>query len=426
MSVNNITVIATPLEASNVGTGWPGNSVTLLESLDSSLFTLDSSTPYLWLPESVCNQFEKHLGLVYDQNIDLYTFGNKSSQQETLAKQNLTFDFTISDLPDSANTVSLTLPYAAFDLQLSYPFPHLNATESSDPVKYFPLRKASNDSQYTLGRAFLQETYLLVDYERNNFSVFQAKFPANTLVQTHIIDISRPGNSTFKGPDEARPSRWNGKLITGTAVGSSAALLVLTGFVVVCCRRQGFFKRSSTGGIGKGKDSAQRRFAWNFWWLRSTLKEKPAFEVDGSESYAKEFPTCHEIKELPTCETKELQGTAFHAYSDQSKRTTLMTYPVTPSDHDPSKPVELESYSPSKGKHQENTVVELRSSTPPYSPDYIRQLSSQSPSISAQSNDESQRSTRVISPITPKHADKVSPISRLGQGPQRSSSREGN
>src|ERR1019366_4883174 len=46
--------------------------------------------------------------------------------------------------------------------------------------RYFPLKRAANDSQTTLGRAFLQEAYLIVDYERSNFSLYQRNWDANS------------------------------------------------------------------------------------------------------------------------------------------------------------------------------------------------------------------------------------------------------
>jgi len=42
------------------------------------------------------------------------------------------------------------LPYAAFDLVADYPL-------VIDSSRYFPLMRAANESQYTLGRTFLQE-----------------------------------------------------------------------------------------------------------------------------------------------------------------------------------------------------------------------------------------------------------------------------
>jgi len=58
--------------------------------------------------------------------------------------------FTVGNTADGGRTTPITLPYAAFDLIANHPI-YPNAT------RYFPLRRAANDTQHTLGRTFLQE-----------------------------------------------------------------------------------------------------------------------------------------------------------------------------------------------------------------------------------------------------------------------------
>jgi len=50
-------------------------------------------------------------------------------------------------------SINIVLPYTAFDLQAKYPI-YPSATN------YFPIRRAANDSQYVIGRTFLQEAYV--------------------------------------------------------------------------------------------------------------------------------------------------------------------------------------------------------------------------------------------------------------------------
>jgi hypothetical protein len=61
--------------------------------------------------------------------------------------------FQLGVTPKGGPSVDIVLPYAAFDLEASYPLVR-------HPTRYFPLKRAANDSQYTLGRAFLQEAYV--------------------------------------------------------------------------------------------------------------------------------------------------------------------------------------------------------------------------------------------------------------------------
>ena len=69
---------------------------------------------------------------------------------QRLLKSNPTFTLKIANNKDTAPTVDIVLPYASFDLTMQ---PPLAVARTS----YFPIRRAANETQYTLGRAFLQE-----------------------------------------------------------------------------------------------------------------------------------------------------------------------------------------------------------------------------------------------------------------------------
>ena len=134
---------------------------------DGGLFMIDSSVPDLWLPMSSCSMFEQAFGLTFDNATNLYTVNN--SIHNRLRQSNPSVVFKIGIQPVHGPTVDISLPYGAFDLQTSSPI-YSNATNR------FPLRRAANQTQYTLGRTLLQEAHLIVDYERSNFSVNRAIF----------------------------------------------------------------------------------------------------------------------------------------------------------------------------------------------------------------------------------------------------------
>jgi hypothetical protein len=71
-------------------------------------------------------------------------------QHSALLAANPSVTFVLADQESGGQTVSITLPYSAFDLMVEYPI-------VANPTYYFPLRKAENETQYTLGRTFLQE-----------------------------------------------------------------------------------------------------------------------------------------------------------------------------------------------------------------------------------------------------------------------------
>jgi hypothetical protein len=130
----------------------PIKGITTNTSTTSLLHTpisasIDSTVPYIWLPADACALFEAAFGLSYDNDTELYLLNN--SQHKALLSQNPSVTFTLSNLI-AGLSVNVTLPYAAFDLTVSNPI-------VSSETSYFPLKRASDPSQYILGRTFLQE-----------------------------------------------------------------------------------------------------------------------------------------------------------------------------------------------------------------------------------------------------------------------------
>ena len=120
---------------------------TTLSSTPISAF-LDSTIPWLYLPPSVCKAFEKAFGIEYSERAGGYPVNQ--TLHEILVSNAATVTFTLRN-PAKSGHVDITLPYGAFDLVQDF-------TTSS--AKYFPLQRASNSSQYTLGRTFFQEAYV--------------------------------------------------------------------------------------------------------------------------------------------------------------------------------------------------------------------------------------------------------------------------
>lgn len=109
---------------------------------------VDSTIPYIWLPLEACKAFEKVFDLTWDENSALYLVDN--ALHEDLVAQNATIIFTLGNGASGGQTVDITLPYDSFDLTAKYPL-------VKNTSYYFPLKRAANETQYTLGRAFLQE-----------------------------------------------------------------------------------------------------------------------------------------------------------------------------------------------------------------------------------------------------------------------------
>ena len=199
-----------------------GSPSDLLPDGSISIF-IDSTVPEIWLPESACSAFEEAFGLEYDTDSKRYLI--TSSQREQLLNQNAKIAFTIGPSQTGGKTVDITLPYQAFDLQVSFPI-----VVNPNTSYYFPLQRAANDTQYTLGRTFLQEAYLIADYERQNFSVSACSWDQAKVKSSKVVSMISPHtNTTIKSNSKDAkdsPSLSTGAIV-GVVVGIVAAIIIL-------------------------------------------------------------------------------------------------------------------------------------------------------------------------------------------------------
>jgi hypothetical protein len=115
---------------------------------------VDSIIPELWLPATVCDQFESALGLVLDKPTQMYLMND--TQRANL--QLTSFTFALGNPQNaSASSTNIVIPYAAFDLTARYPLAGINGSSGPTSQRYFPLRRSNSTQGSFLGRAFLQE-----------------------------------------------------------------------------------------------------------------------------------------------------------------------------------------------------------------------------------------------------------------------------
>lgn len=126
---------------------YSGTTQTTLLSTPTTAF-IESTDPNIWLPEAACQAFEQAFGISVDNSTGLYLINTTHYAQLQAANPQVTF--ALSNSLSGGETVNIVLPFNAFGLSASPPFVPNN-------TYYFPLRKAANDSQNTLGRVFLQE-----------------------------------------------------------------------------------------------------------------------------------------------------------------------------------------------------------------------------------------------------------------------------
>ncbi|KAL7273148.1 hypothetical protein RUND412_004007 [Rhizina undulata] len=220
---NNPVATLTSLTVTATGNApWGPGPYTL--SLTPILLEIDSSTPYLWLPLETCLQFEQSLGLTWDSATNLYFLNATGPVYQRLVQLNLTFTFTLKDYQSSSDDVVVNVPYAAFDQEISWPFTG-NGTEGEPARKYFPIKRADDQTQYTLGRTFLQEAYMMVDYERGNFSVYQANTDPGS---DEIVAILPPGATPTPPSSGKIPSKTT---VIIAVVASVVGIAVIAGGV---------------------------------------------------------------------------------------------------------------------------------------------------------------------------------------------------
>ena len=187
------------------------------------LSLVDSTVPYLWLPQSSCQAFENAFGISWDPIKNLYLINETT--HDTLLKVNPSVTFSLAD-SNSPTSVNITFPYAAFDLNATSP---LVKTES----RYFPLQRAADDNSYTLGRTFFQEAYMITNFEDSTFSISQATFDATA--PSHIVPIAASTTSTPPNPSGTSiiKSTGNGSKGIGTgAIAGVAIAIALVGIIV--------------------------------------------------------------------------------------------------------------------------------------------------------------------------------------------------
>ena len=178
---------------------------------------IDSTVAQIYLPQAAVTAFENAFSLTLDPTSGLYLVND--SLHTALVAENASVVFTLGTDTSGGETVKITLPYASFDLTADSP---LVANSS----RYFPLHLASNDSEYTLGRTFMQEAYLTADYERMNFSVAQCTWTSN--MTEHIISIcSINATDCASTNHKTGGGGLSGGAIAGIVVGTVVGLAII-------------------------------------------------------------------------------------------------------------------------------------------------------------------------------------------------------
>ncbi|KAM3456036.1 hypothetical protein MY3296_001905 [Beauveria thailandica] len=227
--------------------GWDSSINKLSSYNDTFMALVDSTTPYLWLPESICESFASALNLTYNDTYKLYTLTNTQYQDYSTSNA-YSFTFSLASIDNNDNfglplsapgVVNITVPIKAFVGSLQYPFAKEAIKYGQPAVPYFMLRRATNGSSIIIGRSFLQEAYIRTKFDSGVFSLHQAAFPRDPDTDIKLNLIKQPSNSPYPRPP---PTKDHHGLTTpqmiGIAVGVVAFCTLLLAAVCFWSRRR--------------------------------------------------------------------------------------------------------------------------------------------------------------------------------------------
>ncbi|KAJ2895381.1 aspartic peptidase domain-containing protein [Zalerion maritima] len=254
---------ASSAESDSAPSHWSSTTETLLMTNESVDALIDSTTPHLWLPSTICDRFALAFNLTWDEDIGYHVYGGSESDGTQLYSQfkrntDIMLKFTLSDtnnndlFDNDREVVNITVPVAAFTSLLSYPFANLNYGDESLP--YFTLKRTTNSSKIILGRSFMQEAYLRANYDPPRFSVHQVKFPDDY----SDTDIETINHVAFPLAEEEEEEE--GGLSTSALAGIVfAGCAVVTALVVTlyCRRRRRKSRRARELAVAVGESKAE-------------------------------------------------------------------------------------------------------------------------------------------------------------------------
>ncbi|KAL8860833.1 MAG: hypothetical protein Q9178_002863 [Gyalolechia marmorata] len=328
---------------------------------------IDSTIPYIYLPSEACDSFERVLGLRWDDSAQLYIVDEQLHQELLTRKPKFTFE--LGNSLTGGSTMEIVLPYSSFDLSFK-------PTYDSDPIRYFPLQRALNDSQLTLGRSFLQEAYIITNYETGDFSVSQCRFdePMTQNIQSILPSGSLLTSDPTPPPTNSTqpPNSSEGRRKAGFRLDRSTTVAVIVGSILGLFLILGLF------------------YGLYFLWYRRRRSRRSRTGVD----------VCSVGEAQPACATKHDSAQALQNPSTstvQSDQTvsgidSALTQEIDTNDWSLVKEI---SGSSRTELHEECRVFELPQPTPSVSSKPISQPPEGSLSLQQRRNDKRRRCRRL-------------------------------
>jgi hypothetical protein len=190
---------------------------------------IDSSRPYLYLPDSICRDMAQVLGLAYDNQTEHYLIS--AENHADFQSKNPALEFQLASTGGKFGSdalVNVSIPYSSLALNLSFPIMKVPGISSL----YFPIKAATSEKQYSLGRAFLQEVYLIANYERGKFSLKNVNWARISSIKPTAVPILSTRNSSSNPPYLCTNSHTTRKTIVGVVLGVLIPALVIAILII--------------------------------------------------------------------------------------------------------------------------------------------------------------------------------------------------
>ncbi|KAL2679793.1 aspartic peptidase domain-containing protein [Phyllosticta citricarpa] len=253
-----------------------------LQNVTSKKFeaALEPAFSALFLSEATCSSFERAFNLSWDAASELYFIADDVHEQLMARRPNITF--TICD-PEDTNCHDIVFPYAAFALNATWPLvKYANDTAVSNnmsidysPRRYFPIKHSKEaDGSATLGRAFLQETHVFADFDRQYFNLSQTVFDSKA--ESRVITVQKPADED---------SGLSGGDIAGIVTAVMTAMATVAYLAFAKAKRHWPFKAAATSPSVEGNEP---------------VAFKP--ELDGAGVPRAEMSCTENLKEMPSAD----------------------------------------------------------------------------------------------------------------------------
>ncbi|KAL1618752.1 hypothetical protein SLS56_010443 [Neofusicoccum ribis] len=197
-------------------------------SLSGFIANVEFAFSFMWLPRQVCDVFASTFGLEWNATLQLYFVNDIAHKKNSAEKSSIIFD--VCNPHDQQFCSKFSFPYAAFALNATYPL-----VPDSEWQRYFPIKRAANSSQCTLGRVFLQETHLFADFDNGWFNISQARFDNSGAHQ--IVTVFDAESTTTNGTQSGNQGLSGGKMAAIIAGSIGALLLALASWILLARRK---------------------------------------------------------------------------------------------------------------------------------------------------------------------------------------------